>query len=425
MTRTLAIQGGKPIISEPLPHFLRSAGRTFDRAEEDLVLQALRSGCLSRSGGSMVKRFESHFAELLGLPFALACSSGTAAVHLCIAALDLEPGEQIIVPPITDIGTILPVLWQNAVPVFADVDARTMTIDPIDVERKITGKTRAIIAVHLAGQMCDMRPLRELADRHGLALIEDCSQAYWAEYEGALAGTLGDLACFSLQQSKHITCGEGGIFVTRNRQFADRARLFSDKAWPRETKSLGSARFLFLSQNYRMSELQGAVALAQLSKVKDIVALRRRAAELLTSLLEGTPLVACPYIPPGTKHSYWLYFLDVTEPDDGQLTQQFGDALVAEGIPAWVRYIIDPLYMSPIFVQPATYGSSGYPFSSYGVQTFQRGLCPQAENALNRAIAIHWNENLTDSHVRSIAEVVTSVADHFHAQRPRPAVLNA
>ncbi len=141
-------------------------------------------------------------------------------------------------------------------------------MDPADVARNITHKTRAIIAVHLAGQMCDMRPLRELADRHGLALIEDCSQAYWAEYEGALAGTLGDLACFSLQQSKHITCGEGGIIVTRNGEFADRTRLFADKAWPRETNSLGSARFLFLSQNYRMSELQGAVALGPDQKVK-------------------------------------------------------------------------------------------------------------------------------------------------------------
>jgi dTDP-4-amino-4,6-dideoxygalactose transaminase len=359
------------------------------------------------------------------MPSALACSSGTAAVHLCIAALDLEPGDQVIVPPITDIGTILPILWQNAVPVFADIDPQTMTIDPTDVSRKITGRTRAVIAVHLAGQMCEMRRLRELADRHEIVLIEDCSQAYWAEYQGALAGTLGDLACFSLQQSKHITSGEGGIVTTRNGEYANRARLFADKAWPRETNSLGSARFLFLSQNYRMSELQGAVALGQITKIKEIVKRRRQAADSFTSLLRGTPLVSTPYIPPGTKHSYWLYFLHLARSVDGELTQQFGDALLAEGVPAWVRYIIDPLYMSPIFVQPATYGRSGYPFTSYPAQNYERGLCPVAEKSLNQVVAIHWNENLTDAQVRSIAEAVTSVAEHFDVQGVHPATLHA
>ncbi len=261
-----------------------------------------------------------------------------------------------------------------------------------------------------------MDALRALADQHRLVLIEDCSQAYWAEYKGALAGTIGDLACFSLQQSKHITCGEGGLVVTRNPQFAEHARLFADKAWPRETNSLGSARFLFLSQNYRMSELQGAVALAQICKVQDIVARRREAADLLTSLLEGLPLVSAPYVPPGTKHSYWLYFLHVTGANGQDLTQEVGDALISEGVPAWVRYIIDPLYLSPIFVQPATYGSSGYPFTSYGAQTFERGLCPVSERALSRVIAIHWNENLTETHVRSIAEAISLVAHYFHGQ---------
>jgi perosamine synthetase len=398
------------VTREALPHFLHASGRTFGKEEEQLVLEALRSGCLSKTGGSLVKRLEGEFAAMLDLPFAVACSSGTAAVHLCISAVHLEPGDEIIVPPITDIGTILPILWQNAVPVFADIEPLTMTLDPNDVSRKITRMTRAIIAVHLAGQMCEMESLRKIADEHKLALIEDCSQAYWAEYKGKLAGTIGDMACFSLQQSKHVTCGEGGLLVTRNQEFARTAGLFADKAWPRDINSLGSGRFLFLAQNYRMSELQGAVALAQIRKVEAIVARRRHAADLLSSLLSPLAAVNAPHIPPQTKHSYWLYVLRVRQPENGARTQKIGDALLEQGVPAWVRYIADPLYLSPLFTEPATYGTSGYPFREYGAQKFERGLCPQAEAALDSVIAIHWNENLNDDHVTDIAAAIRQAA---------------
>ena len=305
-----------------LPHFMNARGRTFGEEEEQLVLEALRSGCLGKTGGSMVKRLEEEFAAMLHLPFAIACSSGTAAVHLCISALHLEPGDEVIVPPITDIGTVLPILWQNAVPIFADVEPLTMTIDPRDVSRKITSKTKAIIAVHLAGQMCDMGALRQLANAHKVALIEDCSQAYWAEYQGRLAGTLGDMACFSLQQSKHVTCGEGGLMVTRSPEFSRQAALFADKAWPRDVNTLGSGRFLFLSQNYRMSELQGAVALAQLRKVTAVVSRRRRRADSLSAILGKFTAVSVPAVRTGTKHSYWLYMLRVTQPENGIATQK-------------------------------------------------------------------------------------------------------
>ncbi len=401
---------GEVVKRETLPHFMNASGRTFGKEEEDLVLEALRSGCLSRTGGRMVKRLEHEFAAMLDLPFAIACSSGTSAVHLCISALNLEPGEEIIVPPITDIGTILPILWQNALPVFADVDPLTMTLDPNDVSRKITRKTRAIIAVHLAGQMCDMDALKRIADDRKLTLIEDCSQAYWAEYKGNLAGTMGDMACFSLQQSKHVTCGEGGLMVTRNAEFARIAGLFADKAWPRDINQLGSGRFLFLSQNYRMSELQGAVALAQIRKVQEVVERRRHAAESLSRLLGAVTAVHAPYIPADTRHSYWLYFLRVAQPENGSRTQKIGDALVAQGVSAWVRYIVDPLYLSPLFTDPATYGTSGFPFSEYGAQPFKRGLCPNAESALDAVIAIHWNENLNDNHVRHIGDAIAVAA---------------
>ncbi|MEO6829107.1 MAG: aminotransferase class V-fold PLP-dependent enzyme, partial [Acidobacteriaceae bacterium] len=192
MSGQLAIEGGPRTVSDSLPNFNSASGRTFGQEEEALVIEALRSGCLSRNGGTMVKGLEQDFAEALGVSYAVACSSGTSCVHLAIAALDLEPGDEVIVPPITDIGSILPVLWQNAIPVFADVNPLTLVLDPAEVEKQITPRTRAVMAVHLAGMPCPMDELQTICRRHNVALIEDCSQAYWAEYKGKLVGSMGD-----------------------------------------------------------------------------------------------------------------------------------------------------------------------------------------------------------------------------------------
>jgi perosamine synthetase len=410
MNAKLAIDGGARAVAGPLPSFQNAAGRTFGAEEEANVIEALRSGCLSRNGGTMVKRLERDFAAALGVPHAVACSSGTACVHLAVAALDLEPEDEVIVPPVTDIGSLLPILWQNAIPVFADVDPRTLVLDPVEVERQITRRTKAVMAVHLAGVACPLDELKSICERRGLVLIEDCSQAYWAEYKGKPVGSIGDMGCFSLQQSKHMTSGEGGLMVTSNADFRRRAELFGDKAWPRESGSLGSCRFLFLSQNYRMSELQGAVALAQLGKVADTVARRRARAAQLDGLIAGMPGVAAPHVPAGTKHSYWLYMLQV---EDAATAPQFGAALQAEGVPCWVQYIIEPLYMSPIFREPRTYGTSGYPLRQPGAQNYEKGLCPRAEQTLLRTIAIHWNENYTGEQVEQIGAAIGKVAAHF------------
>ena len=419
MSEQLALLGGPKAIGKPLPTFLDAAGRTFGPEEEQLVLQALRSGCLSRNGGTMVKSLERDFAAELGIGRAVACSSGTAAVHLAVAALDPEPGDEFIVPPITDIGSIVPVIWQNCIPVFADVNPDTLTIDPDSVERNITDRTRAIIAVHLAGQPCEMARLRSLADQHHVALIEDCAQAYWAKYDGKLAGTMGDIACFSLQQTKHITCGEGGIMVTSRPEFADRATLFADKAWPRDTKNLSAARFLFLAQNYRMSELQGAVALGQLPKVAGVAERRRQSALHLTEMIADVPAVRPPCVPSNTDPSYWLYMLRIDESRAAVSTQQFGEALLAEGVPAWVRYIVKPLYLSSLFTHLQTFGKSQYPFSLYGRQEYKEGLCPQAEKALGEVIAIHWNENYSEIQVGQIGAAIVKVARHYAAAAVR------
>lgn len=413
MKQQLALLGGPKAISHPLPSYLDRSGRSFGDEEDRLLHEVMHSGCLSRNGGVMVKQLERQFAAKLGVANAVACSSGTAAVHLTIAALDPDPGDEFITTPITDVGSLLPILWQNCIPIFADVDPQTLNLDPKSVARKISPRTRAILAVHLAGHPCDISALRRIADEHHVTLIEDCSQAYWAELDGKLVGTMGDLACFSLQQSKHITCGEGGLMATSNPRYAERAALFADKAWPRDTNDLGSSRFLFLAQNYRMTELQGAVALAQLPRVTEVVRRRRERAEQLTRLIEGIRGVQPPHVPANTRPSYWLYMLRVDENAAGADAKQFGDALVAEGVPAWVRYMVHPLYLSPLFREGKTYGTSAYPFSAYSAQDYRPGLCPLAERALKSVIAIHWNENYTSSHVKQIAAAISKVAHHY------------
>ena len=201
--------------------------------------------------------------------------------------------------------------------------------------------------------------------------------------------------------------------TTSNADYARRAMLFSDKAWPREAVGLGSWRFLFLSQNYRMSELQGAVALGQLSKIEDIVCRRRDRAQQLSAALSNIPGVFAPYVLEGTNPAWWLYMLRLAPDILGAPTREFGQALLAEGVPGWIEYIVDPLYLSPVFTEHKTYGSSGYPLAEGRAQTYTKGLCPNAELALSHVIALQWNENYTESHVAQIAGAIEKVASHY------------
>ena len=256
-------------VSEAIWDYLMkpARGRTgrspYDAAELKGLRTVLRSQNLCSVDGQQVRAFERAFAAAHDVPYAVASTSGTAAIHTALGALDLEPGAEVITAPITDLGTIIPIIQQNAIPVFADIDA-SYNMDPKDVARKVTPRTKAIVAVHLFGNPCDMTALRAIADANGLALIEDCSQAHFAEYRQQLVGTIGDLGCFSFQQSKLMTTGDGGMTITRNREYAERMKLFIDKGWAR--KGFGARAYLFHAPNYRMTELVGAVGIVQLSQ---------------------------------------------------------------------------------------------------------------------------------------------------------------
>jgi dTDP-4-amino-4,6-dideoxygalactose transaminase len=247
----LAIEGGAKLREKPLP-----SRRDVGAEEMKELVDVIFSGNMYRVGGTKVDEFEREFAKLYGVEHAVASTSGTAAIHVALGAINPDPGSEIVTGPISDIGTIIPILYQNCIPIFADIDPVTYSLDPDSVRRKITDKTVAVIAIHLFGQAANMDELVDVCKEHDLYLIEDASQAHLAEYKGKLAGTIGDLGCFSLQQSKQMTTGDGGVTITNDLDLAERAKLFADKAWPREG-GWTQRGYLFLAMNYRMTELQG------------------------------------------------------------------------------------------------------------------------------------------------------------------------
>lgn len=399
----LAIEGGEPYRRTPFPR------RTpFGDEEVELVTQAIRSQNLFRWGGHMVDEFEERFAEFYGAKHAISSTSGTAAIHLAVGTIDPDPGDEIITAPISDLGSVSPILQQNAIPIFADIDPATFTMDPEDAERKITRRTRAILVVHLFGNACDMDAFEDIAKRHGLPLIEDCSQAHATKYRGKWLGTIGDFGCFSLQQSKHMTTGDGGMTITSRDDYWERLRFFVDKGFQR--KGWGPRAYLFLAPNYRMTELQGAVGLAQLPKVRRVaerrMALGNRLSEMLAEI-EGIEPAATT---PGSEHTFWTYPVRTGKMDG----VKFGEALRAEGVPNMPGYIGKPIYLcSEALTAKKTYGRSGFPFDSPYTDRrieYVEGICPRTDEGLRHMFTVGINENFSEEDLADIAGAIAKVA---------------
>ena len=385
-----------------LPSDQNASGRSFGEEEMRLLSEVIRSGKLFSVSGTCVAGLEKSFAELLGAKYAYACASGTAAVHSAIAAIDPEPGDEIITSPITDMGALAPILYQGAIPVFADVDPRTCNISAKTIERCLSPRTRAIIVTHLFGNPCDMQQITELAERHDIALIEDCAQSFLARYDGRPVGTFGKLACFSLQQGKHITTGEGGLVVTDDDAMARRLFLFINKAW-----GYGDAHpdHYFLALNYRMSELQGAVALAQLPKLTAGVEQRIRMAARLTEKLGLLKGVLTPLVDPRAVHSYWKYCLYIDQAEIPEGPVGLAEDLRHLGVFSAPRYIQKPAFMCEVFQKQRTFGSSRYPFTLARPEAidYHPSRFPGAFSALERILVLPWNERYTEEHVQYIA----------------------
>lgn len=388
-----------------LPSDQDSSGRTLGDEEIEFVTEAIRSGVLTSTKGTFTKRFEEGFAKMIGSAHGYACSSGTAALHCAVAAVDPEPGDEIITTSITDMGGITPIMYQGAIPVFADVDPHTYNVTAETIEAVISERTKAIMVTHLFGNPCDMDPIMKLAKERGILVIEDCAQAFLATYKGRQIGTIGDIGCFSMQQGKHITTGEGGLVVSDNEALARRAFLFINKAW-----GYGDSRpdHYFAALNYRLNELSGAVALAQMGKLEDVVASRRASAAVLTEKLGDLGPVMAPKITPDSEHSYWKYCLhvDTDAVPDGAV--KLGAFLRERGIMCAPRYIQKPAFRCQVLDEQRTFGASCWPMNLARPEAidYSETRFPGTFAALQGVLVLPWNEAYTAEHVEFIATAI-------------------
>jgi dTDP-4-amino-4,6-dideoxygalactose transaminase len=388
-------------------------GRSVRYGEEELeeLRQALAQGTLFYAQGAKVHQLEETFAAMVGARHAVACTSGTAAIHTALIALSISPGDEVITSPITDMGSVIPILYQGAVPVFADLHPRTYVMTPESVEAAITPNTRAVLAVHLAGNACDLDGLRTVCDRYGVPLVEDCAQAHGCTYKGKSVGTFGTVGCFSFNEFKHVSCGDGGLVVTDDDELAVRLRLATDKCYDRRA-GVAQRNPTFLANNYRMTELQGAVALAQCRKLADIVERRRRWCSALTERLEGTPGLMLPSPTPSSDPSWWFYMMRVTDDCDADAMAR---AMADEGIPVGAHYIGTPVYTYPIFTGGSAFVRGHH---AYQDRTYGEGLCPSAEAILRTCLILSINEGYTQQDLDETVLGMRRAAERVAASGP-------
>jgi len=377
--------------------------------ELDYVRQLLESGFPGATGMSFTAKLEAAFAEKLECRYAISHANGTATLHSALAAVGVQPGDEVIVPPLTMASTSLAVLHQNAVPVFADIDPATLLIDPREIRRRITPRTRAVITVALYGLSPDMDPIMELATEHGLAVIEDDAQCFLGRYKGRMVGSIGHLASFSFQNSKHITCGEGGMVTTNDPQYADRVAKFASLGYGLVSAQPGKSRIdkraivrpdfkrhVSLGFNFRMSDLCAAVLLAQLERLEEFVAWRKRAAAAYDAVVRPCPWLKPQHVPDDCEHAWWAYSVCLPAPGDGPTWQEFFDKFLELG-GDWFYGAWGLTYQEPIF-QDGTLG-----------RKYEPGLCPVAESLQPRLMQFktHYGDQPTlDRQAEALARTI-------------------
>jgi len=392
-----------------LPSDQDISGRDLGREELELLENVIASGTLTSTKGTLTKTLEERFAATLGVRHAHACTSGTAAVHLAIAAVDPNPGDEIVTTSITDMGALTPILYQGAIPVFTEVDPLTLNVTAKTIEPCLSERTKAIIVTHLFGSACEMDEIMELAKARSIPVIEDCAQAYLAKWKGQNVGTFGAIGCFSMQQGKHMTTGEGGLVVSNDDALGRRMFLLINKAW-----GYGDAKpdHYFLALNYRLSEIQSAVAVAQLEKLASVVRRRVETGSQMSEMLRDVPGILVPQVAPDAVHTYWKYCLNV----DSSVIRDGAVGLAAKlkerGIASAPRYIQKPAFMCEIFQKRRTFGNSQYPFNLARPEAldYSKARFPMTWKALEQVLVLPWNERYTQEHLTYISDCIHDAA---------------
>jgi perosamine synthetase len=366
---------------EEMEDLVTKFGTIYGEEEIDAVAEVIRRGAPTNDEG--VRAFENAFAHYCGVEHAIAVTSGTTALNLGCAAADIGPGDQVLVPSITWIATANAATLQGAEVVFVDVDPRTSNMDPVDLEAKMSERSKLIIPVHLYGQPCEMKSIEEVARKHDCPVMADCAHSPGAEYGGKKAGSLGDMGAFSFHQQKNMsTLGEGGMLTTDDEDLYRRARMFQNHG-----REGHSHVFTMVGHNYRMTDVQAVAGLIQLSKLDELNSMRIRNAKLLTTLIEGIPGITPPYIAGNVKHVFHLYNV-LVEKEFGMERDELISGLGDRGITAGTHY--EPIHLADIYRRRGS----------------RPGDCPVAEDIGLRNVTLPMHPRLTEGSIRYMADAL-------------------
>ena len=394
---TLAIHGGSPVRNTLLPYGRQS----IDESDIAAVVQTLRSDWLTT--GPKLVEFEEAMAAWIGVKYAVSFSSGTAALHAAAFAAGLQSGDEAITTPLTFAATANCVFYQGATPVFADILEDTLNLDPEQAEERITPRTKVILPVDYAGHPSDLHPILELAERHGLIVIEDACHALGAEYRKRRVGRIAHMTVFSFHPVKHLTTGEGGMVTTNNSGFAETLRRFrnhgiSTDARQRQANGQWHYEMVLLGFNYRLSDIACALGLEQMKKLDANLARRRQIAVRYTEQFGNMPGVLPPQVREDVSPAWHLYPIRLDLSKISVSRSEVFRALRAENIGVNVHYI-------PVHYHPYYRNRSGY----------TRGEFPVAEDAYERLISLPMFHAMSDSDVEDVINAVRKVVSHFAA----------
>lgn len=401
----LAINGGKPVRTKLFP-----AHKVIGRVEKLAVNKVLDSGVLSKFlgswhedfyGGPQILALEKEWASSFGVKHAIAVNSCTSGLYCAVGATGIEPGEEIIVSPYTMCASATAPLIFNSIPVFADIEEDCFCLSPRSIEERITSRTRAIIVVDIFGQPYDVTKINEIAKRKRLVVIEDAAQAIGASYKGRPAGTLADIGVYSLNYHKHIHCGEGGVVVTNNDELADRVRLIRNHAEAVVEKKGTRNLVNMIGFNFRMTEIEAAIARVQLKKMRGLISSRQANCRYIEEKLSGIRAIKAAVVREGATHAYYVHPFRFLEDIAGVSRDKFIEAVKAElpltelreseGVKVSHGYS-KPLYLNPIFQKRIAYGSKGCPFTKPwydGEVSYDKGICPVAERMHEKELFTH------------------------------------
>jgi dTDP-4-amino-4,6-dideoxygalactose transaminase len=377
--------------------FLVFGSPLIEQPEIDEVVESMKTGWLGT--GPKVKKFEEMFAAYKGAKYAMALNSCTAGLHLAMLAIGIKPGDEVIVPTMTFAATANSVIHSGGKPVFADCERETMNIDPADIERKITRRTRAIIPVHFAGRPCNMGAIMSLARKYKLKVIEDCAHAIETEYYGKKTGTFGALGCFSFYVTKNIVTGEGGMVIANKKAYADKIKVLglhgmSQDAWRRfGDKGYKHYQVVYAGFKYNMMDIQAAIGIHQLPRIDQYWQRRKEIWGKYDNAFKGLPVFTPSAPEQNTRHAFHLYTL-LLDTDKLDITRdQFMEKMTGRKIGVGVHYLA--LHLHPYYRK--TFG-------------YKKGDFPNAEWISKRTVSLPLSAKLTDA---DIADVIAAVRDNL------------